>query len=172
MTFLENTGRRLVFWGAIILMGWAIYEFAVMFNAMRGLIVSIFEISADARYPISKAISTMMKNSGKEFLTLLYLLVCILFGLYALLSRKNPVLSFLSIPAAIALAVYSLGLTTLTGVNLLQKFKMIPFLLIAAGGIICFIFALQRRRKRKQKQEYGGALPPRQHYDPFGINKP
>lgn len=173
MTYLERSGRRLVFWGSIILMGWALYEFVVMFTAMRGLIVSIFEISADAQYPISKAISIMLKNSGKEFLTLLFLLVCILFGLYALLSRKRPVLSFVTIPVSILLAIYALGLSPLMGINLLQKLKMIPFVLIALGAGICFVFAIKHRQSRRnQTQQPKGPLPQHQPYDPFGINKP
>jgi hypothetical protein len=174
MTALENAGRRMVFWGALILMGWALYEFIVMFTAMRGLIISIFEISIDARYPISKAIDTMMKNSGREFLTLLFLALCFLFGLYALLARRRPILSFFSIPVSIVLGLYALGKTSVMQVNLLQKLKMLPFVLIAAGNIICFIFSVKHRRHYKHKPPVQqDTVPiPRQQYDPFSLNKP
>ncbi len=170
LKLLENAGRRMVFWGALSLMGWALYEFIVMFNAMYGLIVTIFEISADAEYPISKAISTMMKNSGPEFVTLLFLLCCVLLGLYALLLRNRPVALFLAVPLAVLFGLYTLGRTPLASVNLLQKLKLLPFILIGLGSALCSVFTLRRgigRRKRKP-----GPPPPSMPYDPFRINRP
>lgn len=167
MKLLETAGRRMVFWGALSLIGWALYEFIVMFNAMYGLIVSIFEISADAQYPISKAISIMLKNSGPEFITLLFLLCCILLGLYALLIRRHPFALFFAVPLCVLFILYILGRTPLASVNLLQKLKLLPFILIGFGCLITFIFSLQRRAERKRKSQ--GPPPPAKPYDPFRI---
>ena len=170
MRILENAGRRMVFWGSIVLMSWALYEFIVMFGAMFGLIRTIFEISASAQYPISNAISIMMKNSGTQFLTLLFLLCCILLGLYALLTRRRPVLCFFDIPLSVLFSLYILGRTTLASANLLQKLKLIPFALIGVGGLICFIFALRQRLNQRKNRR--GDPPPTRPYDPFRIKQP
>jgi hypothetical protein len=170
LNILENAGRRMVFWGSIILMSWALYEFIVMFSAMFGLIRTIFEISADAQYPISNAISIMMRNSGTQFITLLFLFCCVLLGLYALLTRRRPVLCFFDVPLCVLFALYILGRTSLVSANLLQKLKLIPFVLIGAGGLICFIFALSRGLKKRQNRH--GDPPPTRPYDPFRINRP
>lgn len=166
MKLLENAGRRMVFWGALSLMGWALYEFIVMFNAMYGLIVTIFEISADAQYPISKAISIMMKNSGPEFLTLLFLLLCILLGLYALLIRRHPIALLLAVPICVLFSLFVLGRTPLASANLLQKFKLLPFLLIGFGCLITSFFSIKRRAAKKRKDR---EPPPTSPYDPFRI---
>jgi len=167
LKLLENAGRRMVFWGALSLMGWALYEFVVMFNAMYGLILSIFEISADAEYPVSKAISIMMKNSGQQFATLLFLLCCVLLGLYALLTRRHPVALFLTVPLCVLFSLYTLGRTPLASANLLQKLKLLPFILIGVGCLISSVFSLRRRTARNRKNQ--DPPPPARPYDPFRI---
>ncbi|HSK67888.1 MAG TPA: hypothetical protein VLA21_01360 [Candidatus Limnocylindria bacterium] len=170
MKALEGAGRRMVFWGGVALILWAAYEFAVMFNAMFGLIRTIFEISRDAQYPLSAALSTMFRNSGTEFLTLLFLLGCVALGAFALLTRGRPVAGFVTAALCALAILYVLGHTPLMRVNLLQKLKLLPFVLVGAGSVLTAVPALRERRARRKGPP--GGPPPTRPYDPFRMKGP
>lgn len=167
---LENKGRGLLLYGSLILMVWAAYEFLVMWNAMYGLIKTAFEISRAAEFPISQTISIMLKNSGRQFLTLFFLFLSFVFGLFALLGRRRPFLNLLSLIVALLFLYYLMGETDLATANFLQNLKAIPYAAIALGGGLGFAAYLARRRSQARSLPKGGQHPSIP-YDPFGQNK-
>jgi ATP/ADP translocase len=168
MSMLANAGRRMVFWGSLLLIGLAVTEFVLKFKVMIGLIKTIFEITIDAQYPIHKMFSTMMKNSGPDFLTLLFLVLCIIFGVCSLLIFRGPIGGLIAVPIAIVLAVFSVGSPLLMRTNIIEKLKLLPLLLIACGNSLRFVASLKRN---KTKAPSAKTQPPSQPYDPFRINR-
>jgi hypothetical protein len=164
---MEGIGRRMAFWGSLALIAWAGYEFAVMFSAMFGLIKSIFEISRDAQYPLSAALNTMFRNSGTQFVTLLFLLLCVLLGLFALFTRGRPFAGAVSFLLCALGALYVLGRTPLMSANLLQKLKLLPFILVGLESLLTAVAGFMERRGRRKGPP--GGPPPTRPYDPFRI---
>ncbi len=170
MRMLEGAGRRMAFWGSLALIAWAAYEFTVMFTAMFGLIKSIFEITRDAQYPLSAALNTMMRNSGPQFVTLGFLLGCLLLGVFALFTRGRFVPGIITFVLCVAGILYVLGRTPLMSANWLQKLKLLPFVLVGLGSVFTVIVSGRGRRLRRRTPP--GGPPAGRPYDPFRMKGP
>ncbi|NLW20065.1 MAG: hypothetical protein GXY84_01635 [Clostridiales bacterium] len=162
---LQMTGRRMVFWGALALLAWAGYELAIRFEEAVTWLTPVYSLVADGKISLMDYLSRV---PWARLRTHLFLLVCLLFALYALLARRGLISALIALPIAVLLALFSLGSTPLMGASLWQKLKLIPLVLIALGSGLVFVGALG-----KKKQKGGGisAPPRRQPYNPFGIRK-
>ncbi|MDI9520146.1 MAG: hypothetical protein QM308_03195 [Bacillota bacterium] len=165
MNTLSFKGRQMVFWGAVLLFGWAVYELSVRFDEMLIWLAPVNSLVQDGK--ISWLDYLQRVNWGK-LQTHLFLLVCAIFSLYALLVRKNRIMILLNVPIAILLVVFSLGRTPLLSASIWQKLKLIPLVLIIFGSGLMVFANIQK--KRAPKTENGGSVR-RQHYDPFRINR-
>lgn len=167
MNTLANTGRRMVFWGALLLIGWAVYELAIRFEEMVTWLSPVYSLVADGKITLWDYFSRV---DWSRLRTHIFLLVCAVFALYALLARKGVIAGLITVPLAVLLAIFSLGSTPLMNTNFWQKLKLIPLLLIACGNSLRFIASLQRKKAKTPPAQ--GQPPVRQHYDPFRINRP
>ncbi len=169
MRTLETAGRRMVFWGAVGLMAWAVYELSIRFEEMVTWLSPVYSLVQAGKISLWDYFSRV---DWARLTTHLFLLVCVLLGLYALLVRARPIPILLAVPASILMAVLFLGSTNIMQASLWQKLKLIPLALIALGGLICFACAYRGGRGSRRKQVQAGAPAPRRQYDPFRMKGP
>ena len=167
MKTLAISGRRMAFWGALLLMGWAIYELSIRFEEMVTWLTPVYTLVQDGKITLWDYFSRV---NWARLRTHLFLAICVLLGLYALLTRSRPILSLLSVPAAILMAVFFLGSTNIMQANFWQKLKLIPLVLIALGGLLSFLSALGNGKGKKQQVPVYSPRP--RHYDPFRMKGP
>lgn len=161
---LRAKGRQMVFWGALALLAWAVYELAIRYEEMVTWLSPVYSLVADGKITW---MDYLRRVQWARLRTHLFLLVCAVFALYALLARKSVIAALIAIPIAVLLALFSLGSTPLMAASLWQKLKLIPLVLIAAGSAVVFIAGIQ---KKKNGQGPGKHQPPKpQPYNPFGI---
>ncbi len=165
MGTLSVKGRQMVFWGAILLLGWAVYELAIRFEEMVTWLSPVYSLVIDDKI---SWLDYFGRVNWMRLQTHLFLLICALFALYALLARKNLIACLIAIPIAIILGIFSLGSTPLMSANLWQKLKMIPLVLIAVGSLLRLI---SNRQKKKAQATQAGEPARKQPYDPFRINR-
>lgn len=166
MDTLQTTGRRLVFWGALLLFGWAVYELGIRYNEMVTWLSPVFRLVQDGRITFWDYLSRL---DWARLRTHLFLLVCALFGVYSLLLRKRLIAGLIGIPVSILLIIFSLGSTPLMSASFWQKLKLIPLAMILLGNAIKLIPAFSRRGRRTPPSG-----PVRHHsepYDPFRIKR-
>ena len=170
MKSLELSGRRMVFWGALLLIGWAVYELSIRFEEMVTWLSPVYSLVKDGKITIWDYFSRV---NWARLRTHLFLAACVLLGLYTLLARSRPILSLISLPLAILMGILFLGSTSLMQANLWQKLKLIPLVLIALGSIIVFACACRRGgRPGHKKPDPSGQPPSTRHYDPFRMKGP
>lgn len=165
VTPLETTGRRMVFWGALLLTGWAVYELSIRVEEMVTWLSPVFSLVRDEKITL---MDYFARVQWARLTTHLFLLACILFALFALLARKRLIPALLFVPLAVLLALFSLGSTPLMSASLWQKLKLIPLALVAVGGALIFIAGISRGRMRRNAP---AAPSPPQPYNPFRIKR-
>lgn len=165
MDTLSATGRRMVFWGALLLLGWAVYELAIRIEEMTIWLQPVIRLAQQGKITL---LDYFRLVDWKRLRTHVFLLACILFALYALLARKSAIAGLIAIPLAVLLAVFSLGSTKLMAANLWQKLKLVPLLLIGLGSLLRFIDAMTRKKRRKQEAAQPHLQQP---YDPFKLKR-
>ena len=166
MDTLNLKGRQMVFWGAVLLFGWAVYELSIRFDEM---LIWLTPVNALVRDGKISWLDYLQRVNWAKLQTHLFLFVCALFALYALLARKNLIACLIAIPIAILLAIFSLGSTALLTASIWQKLKLIPLVLIAFGSVLRLI-GNRQQKKAKPRTGNGGSVK-RQNYDPFRINR-
>ena len=166
---LELSGRRMVFWGALLLIGWAVYELSIRFEEMVTWLSPVYSLVRDGRITIWDYFSRV---NWARLRTHLFLLACVLLGLYAFFARSRPILSLISVPLAILMGVLFLGSTNIMQANLWQKLKLIPLVLIALGGLIGFVCACRGSHPQGRKKGQPGPPPSARPYDPFRMKGP
>lgn len=165
MNTLGFKGRQMVFWGAVFLLGWAVYELATRIDEMLIWLTPVKTLVQDGKI---SWLDYLQRVNWAELQTHLFLLVCAVFALYALLARKSLIACLISIPIGVLLVVFSLGSTPLLSASIWQKLKLIPLALIISGSVLRI---LANRKKRKPPETGNGESARRQHYDPFRINR-
>ena len=166
MKTLQQTGRRMVFWGALLLLGWAVYELSIRYEEMVTWTMPVHSLVQDGKITW---LDYLGRLPWQRLQTHAFLVICALFSLYALIARRGLIAGIISIPIAILLIIFSLGSTNLLSANLWQKLKMLPLVLIGAGNLLKVIASA-----KKPKAE--PVLPGQPHqtvpYDPFRMNRP
>lgn len=167
MNALSLRGRQMVFWGAILLFGWAIYELSIRFDEMLIWLSPVYSLVRDGKITW---LDYLQRINWARLQTHLFLLVCALFALYALIARKNLIACVIALPIAVLLAIFSLGSTPLLSFSIWQKLKLIPLVLIAFGSLLRLIGNAQRKKKKpvSANEQFAKQQP----YDPFRINRP
>ena len=165
MSILRSTGRRMVFWGALLLLGWAVYELAIRFEEMVTWLSPVFSLVRQGKITL---MDYFREVNWLRLRTHLFLLACALFALYALFLRRSIIAGLIAIPIAILLALFSLGSTPLMSANLWQKLKLIPLTLIGVGNLLIFIASFRKKNREKQGPAQS---PPAQPYDPFKMKR-
>lgn len=170
MKTLEMSGRRMVFWGALLLMGWAVYELSVRFEEMVTWLSPVYALVREGKITFWDYLSRV---NWHRLRTHLFLIACALLGLYALLVRGRPILSLISVPLAILMGILLLGSTNIMEASIWQKLKLTPLALIALGGLIGFSCACisGRKQNRNIQAQASTSVQPR-HYDPFRMKGP
>ena len=165
MNTLENSGRRMVFWGALLLCGWAGYEMAVRLDEMSIWLTPVFKWALEGKLSL---VSDYFREVPWHRLQTHFLLACVLFSLFALAVRKRFLPLVLTCVGAVLLAVFSLGGTPLMSSGIWQQLKMVPLALIAIGSALCFSLGLKRKAWKKRPP----VQPQPKPYDPFRMNRP
>lgn len=167
MDALSLRGRQMVFWGALLLLGWAVYELSIRFEEMLTWLSPVYSLVRDGKITWMDYLNRV---NWSRLRTHLFLIVCIIFALFALLARKSPILAIVHIPIAILLGIFSLGSTRLMDTNLWQKLKLIPLVLVAVGSALKVAGSYKKKKAQPGSSEEQPTKPP--PYDPFRMNRP
>lgn len=165
--WLKDTGRRMLFWGAVIILAWAAYELYIRVDAMIRPLGMFFRMWAGEKIPFERAITYI--DWGILEIPF-YLLLCVLLGLFSIIFRRKPALWVILLFLVPGFAFYFFGVKTVLMPSLWQVIKLLPLLLMFLGSLLSLIaFFLWDKRQSKNSPRPGtdgNRLP----YDPFGMN--
>ena len=166
MKGLENAGRRMVFWGALLLLFWAVYELSIRFQEMVTWFGPVVQLARDGKITLSDYFS---RFDWIRLQTHFFLLGCVLLALFALITRGRVWPRVPVIFLCVLMGLYSLQKTSLISADLWQKLKLTPLVLIALGSAIGFFYGVRRGTGSKRRGR--GNPPETRPYDPFGIKR-
>ena len=166
MGTLRDAGRRLLFWGALILVLWAAYELFVRVDAMAIPLNMFFRMWVGEKVPFSRAVTYLdwriLKAPG-------LLALCILLGIIALTTRKRSKMGLLIIPLCILMGFMLVGERGLVSPNIWQTLKLLPLIMMALGSLFSLIFHFAFLSRQKKRGNTPGTGPGAPTYDPFGM---
>lgn len=142
---LRLKGRQMVIFGAVLLLAWAVYELAIRFEEMVTWLTPVHALVKRGRLTWLDYFSEFPWH---RLGTHVFLAVCAVFSLLALIMKRGRFSAILMAAIALALIVYSLGSTPLMSASIWQKIKLLPLALIAAGSILRAACAMGRKRRR------------------------
>lgn len=161
---LRTTGRRMVFWGALLLLGWAAFE---LYTRIDEMITWVTPVSSLVRQGRLTWLEYLREVPWQRLSTHVFLIACGIFAIFALLLRKRVFPLLLAIPIAMVLVIFSIGSTPLMQISRWQYLKLLPLLLIIVGCVLMLAGSLMKK-KTSQK---GGAAQQAQPYDPFRMKR-
>ncbi|NLD52279.1 MAG: hypothetical protein GX650_05235 [Clostridiales bacterium] len=145
MQIMRDIGRRMLFWGCILLILWAGYEFSVRWDVLSKTNRSIAMMAMDHHIPLW---DVLFKYRYIDALKVpLLLAACVVLGVVTLLLRRRPAAALVIIPVCIALAWLSVDAKAFFSASLWQMLKLLPLLLITLGSLINLLFHLKRRSR-------------------------
>lgn len=155
MVTLREVGRRMLFWGALLLIVWAGYELSVRWDTITKANVTVSMMANDLR---ASWWDVLFKYKYIEVLKVPALLAaCVLLGLFALLLRNRPLAGFVLIPACLLLAWLSVDAKAFFNRSLWQMLKLLPLLLITLGSVINLVFWRMVKNRKPQAQSGNSA---------------
>jgi hypothetical protein len=144
---LQNAGRRMLFWGALLLIVWAGYELSTRLDAMSRPLAMYYQMAVGEKIGLSAA----LKYVDWEILRVPgFLIGCIALGFFAFLGRRKALLALFLIPLCVLTALYTVGASTLFSPDLWSLIKLLPLLLITLGGLINLVLFFVRRSRRSK----------------------
>lgn len=169
MLTLRDVGKRMLFWGALILIMWAAYELYIRVDAMIRPLGMFFRMWIGEKIPFERAITyidwKILEIPG-------YLALCVLLGLYVLLGRKKTATWVVGMVLSVAFAVFSVGMTALLAPNFWQMLKLTPLVLIFLGSLLSLIAHFSLKKKQKVRALTPGTAKNPVSYDPFNMQRP
>lgn len=167
--WLRDTGRRTLFWGAVIILIWAAYELYIRVDAMARPLGMFFKMWAGEKIPFNRAITYV--DWGILEIPF-YLMLCVLLGAVSIVFRRKPAMWVMLLFVAPGFAFYSFGVKNVLMPNIWQMIKLLPLLLLFSGSVLSLIaFILFTQKKKKHPPRPGTDISP-VPYDPFGMNHP
>lgn len=167
--WLKDTGRRMLFWGAMLLLIWAAYELYIRVDAMARPLGMFFKMWMGEKIPFNRAV-TYIDWGILE--TPFYLLLCVTMGTISLLLRRKPFLWVMLLLLAPGFAFYAFGVKNVLMPSLWQMMKMLPLLLLLIGSLLSLIAHISFSQKQKKHPPRSGTGSHPIPYDPFGMNHP
>ncbi|MHC1786083.1 MAG: hypothetical protein AB9880_03330 [Christensenellales bacterium] len=161
METLHQVGRRMLFWGALLLIMWAAYEFSTRVDAMSGPLVMYFNMAVGEKVGLAAALKYV---DWQIFSAPAFLLGCVLLGLLALLSRGRSLLGFLVVPLCVLAVLYTAGAKVFFSPDLWSLLKLLPLLLIALGSLVNL--GLRFYLKKRRRQVAGSVQPGGRRFQP------
>ncbi len=169
MVTLRDAGKRLLFWGALVLVLWAAYELYIRVDAMIRPLGMFFRMWIGEKVPINRAVTyidwKILEIPG-------YLALCVLLGVYVLLGRKKIATWVIALVLSVALAVLSAGLSALLAPSLWQMLKLTPLVLIFLGALLRLIAHNSIKKRHKARGTVPGTEKNPVSYDPFNMQRP
>lgn len=154
MQKVGETGKSLLTWGALALIVWAGWELAIRVDAMAGPLTMFYDMAVGEKI----GFFTALKYVKWEILAVPgYLLGCVILGILAIRSGRRYYLSYAVIPLALLAGVYATRVKDILGINLWQKLKLIPLLMIIVGSVLNI--ALHQYIRKVQKERPGNNQP-------------
>lgn len=168
MLALRDAGRKMIFWGALILAVWAGYELYIRIDAMAKPLAMFFKMWAGEKVPFARAV-TYVDFSILEIP--LYLALCAALGILSLALRKKPWLWGMLVLLSPAFAVYSVGVKAVLMPSVWDLIKLLPLLLLLLGSLLSLAAHALIRRSRKARPLPEGTQKQPVAYDPFGMGR-
>ena len=155
MERLSEAGKRMLFWGALLLVGWAAYELSIRIDAMSRPLAMYYNMAVGEKIGLWKALSyvdwRILETPG-------FMLGMIILGLLALRSRRRAWLAVIIIPLCVGSALYTVGAKALFSGNLWHLIKLLPLLLITIGSVINLL--LHRKVRQRYRHSRGDGTGP------------
>lgn len=169
MLAVRETGKKLLFWGALLMIGWAAYELYIRVDAMIRPLGMFFRMWIGEKIPFDRAVTyidwKILEIPG-------YLALCVLLGLTAMLGRRKPLVWVLTMLLSVAFAVFSVGFSALLAPTFWQLLKLLPLVLLFLGAGLSLIAHISLRKKRKEQGAVPGTGKNPVGYDPFNMQRP
>lgn len=166
MGTLCDAGRRMLFWGALILVVWAAYELFVRVDAMALPLGMFFRMWFGEKVPFGRAITyvdwRILETPG-------LLVLCILLGVIALSTRRKVKMGLVIIPLSVLMGFVLVGVRGLITPNIWQTLKLLPLILMVLGSLFSLIFHYAFLSKQKKRGIPPGTDRNAMPYDPFGM---
>lgn len=144
MTMLRPLGKRLIFWGALIMTCWAGYELYIRLDAMSKPLGMFIAMWRGEQIPLPRAMMyvdwTILRIPG-------YLATCVLAGLWGLLFHRRKTTPWLMLLFSIGLALWGGQVQALLLPSLWDLVKMLPLLLILFGAVFSILGQLLPGKK-------------------------
>lgn len=154
MNMLDAAGRRMAFWGALLLIAWAGYELSIRWDTIQRASYTVMSMAREGGVSLW---DVMFKHRFIEVLeTPLVLLGCVLLGVFSLLMRSRRYAAFWIVPLCGLFAWLNVGARVFFLGSLWQTLKAVPLVLIALGQSINTGMTLYIRNKKRRH------LPPAQ----------
>jgi hypothetical protein len=155
-------GDRLVFWGSLLLLVWALYELSVRLEAAWPPLKMFIDMAIGERIPLPR----VMRYVDFSIFTMpLYLLGCVLLGALSFVFRKRPFAAVVFVPLAITAIFVGTQIDGLFSIGLLKAVKAIPPALVTAGYITNITQLLYCRHMQKKNLKNTG-MPAEQQETP------
>ncbi len=147
MAAVREAGRRMLFWGALLLMAWAAYELSTRLDTLRLTTPTVMKMAADLH---ASLLDVLFKYGYINALKIpLFLLGCLVFGVIVLLFRNRPLAAYAFVPLCVLLVLISVDAKLFFSKSLWELLKLIPLAVIALGSLIglSFHYLIKRRKK-------------------------
>lgn len=134
MRALDTAGRRMAFWGAVLLILWAGYELSIRWDTIQK---SGYTVMLMARDMGAGLWDVLFKYRFIDVLHVpLVLLGCVLLGALALVLRNRRRAAYLLIPLCALFACLNVGARVFFSGSLWQLLKAVPLALIGLGQAV------------------------------------
>ena len=155
MSQLREAGKKMVFWGAMLLFLWAGYELSVRWDTLSKSTHTVYLMAKELK---ASLFDVLFKYHYYEALKLpIFLGFCLLFALLVFVFRSKPLAAYAAIPLSILFIWVSIDARVFFSRSLWELFKLLPLLLIIVGSLINLVFFYYIRERRKKM---AATLPP------------
>ncbi|NLA53166.1 MAG: hypothetical protein GX858_02235 [Clostridiales bacterium] len=148
MSKLSEAGKRMLFWGSLLLFVWAGYELSVRYDTLSKSTNTVYLMAKDLN---ASLIDVLFKYQYYEALKLpIFLFLYTVFALLVFIFRRKPTFGYVSIPVSLFLIWTSFDARVFFSRSLWEMLKLLPLLLIILGSFINLIFYYYIRKRRKE----------------------
>lgn len=148
MSKLREAGKKMLFWGALLLFIWAGYELSIRYDTLSKSTNTVYLMAKDLN---ASLIDVLFKYQYFDALKLpIFLFLYAVFALFVFIFRGNPFIGYVSIPVSLLLIWTSFDARVFFSRSLWEMLKLLPLLLIIIGSLVNLIFYYYIRKRRKE----------------------
>lgn len=153
--------NRLVLFGALAMLAWALWEGAVRLEAVDGITRAYFGLVKEGDIPLGRALENLWNTpeARHDLLSFVYLALIAVFSVFCLLLRKRWRAGLIMLPlCALVLTYQPATLPLLRALNLFELMKDASAIAVALGAATNIVSALAAHRRRRRSKKRRAAI--------------